>query len=151
MRSRFLLTLLISLTWCASVGADTDFKEKCLFQGIKNTEESHLDWQKIRSLEELDFCLLTKAKQLSDPDKFLQWMGENGFQMSRPIPYSRNIMKTSYHYDGEGVLVGGSIRKEDFKWNIHPLKTFPAYSLFSGILLKDDGNPISAHSVLNYK
>ncbi|MEO1107271.1 MAG: hypothetical protein AAFX90_05050 [Pseudomonadota bacterium] len=151
MRSRFLLTLLISLTWCVSADADTDFEEKCLFPGIENTEESPLDWQKIRFLEELDFCLLAKAKQLADPDKLVQWMGENGFRMSRPIPYSRNIMKTSYHYDGEGILVGGSIRKEDFKWNIHPLRTFSAYSLSSGILLKDDGDPISAHSVLNTK
>ncbi len=130
---------------------DTEFAKACLVAEDETLENSTLNWQKIRFLEELDYCLIAVAQHLSSPNKLISWMKASGFHVSDPIAYSRKIMWASYKYDGEGVLINGRIPKREFKWSIHPLRTFGAYSLHSGILLRNNGHPEMVTSVLNTK
>ncbi|WP_147235286.1 hypothetical protein [Ruegeria sp. A3M17] len=151
------MLLFVSLFACqgisagADTGDDSEFATKCLMPGTTDLESSTLNWQNIRFLEDLDFCLLSVAEKLSDADKLIGWMAASGFRMSRPITYSRQTMMASYGYEGEGDLIGGSIPKDEFKWGIHPWRTFPAYSMSVGLMLRDGGSPLSVNSVLNTK
>jgi len=110
---------------------------------------TELDWDSIRTLEQLDACILQAAEEISNSDVFVKWLNENGFDVFGPHPVSLHIMKTSYNHEGEGVRLSGSIQRDDIKLSLGWLEMLGVDGLSVGVVMKLNGQPLHVRSSLS--
>ena len=68
-------------------------ESECIKEDYSNLDQSKLNWEQFRSLEELDACIFWVAKSFSDRSRLVEWLKSNGLKVSEPSTIPSRSMK----------------------------------------------------------
>lgn len=113
--------------------------------------KSQIDFGLVRTTGDLEECIETGWQQLNDPQKIMDWLAFNGFDVAPIINRPKGILKAATGYGGESFVINGSIPKVRIPIRINFVDRFFVHNLTVALVATDFGDLLGVQAILNRK
>lgn len=112
-------------------------------------QAARLNFDSVRTLEDIEFCVAHAASRFSDASLFIDWIEGHELGTTLVTEISLRDMKAIYGEDGEGMRIGLSIPQEKIPVKFGWLDRWIVYGIFISTILDENGMPISTQVTAN--
>lgn len=138
---RSILLLVTLATSAGSVVAEGKQDHQCV-DSWEHEERSRIDFSYVRSLTQLEQCVLFAGNKFSNAEKLSDWLAFNDFNLSPITVIPSREMKIIYHQGGDGVRLNAHIMRENIPLRLGLIDRFVVHNLALAVVMNSEGVPI---------